>query len=143
MKLKDIITERVKVIAPDASLRDAARLMRDLDVGMIPVCDGERLVGTITDRDIAVRAVAAGRDPNQTLVRDAKTDDVIYCFEDQEVEEAARLMNERQVRRLPVLSREKRLVGIVSLGDLAVRTDQASMAGKTLEGVSEPSHPAR
>lgn len=143
MKLKEIMTANVDVIAPEATLREAARRMKDLDVGMIPVCDGERLIGMISDRDIAIRAVADGCNPDQTNVRGTMTPEVIYCFEDQDIAEAARLMNDRQVRRLPVLNRNKRLVGIVSLGDLAVRTHRDAMAAQALEGVSEPSHPAR
>ena len=138
MKLKDIMTEKVEVIGPDTSLYEAARKMRDLDVGSLPVCDGERLVGMLTDRDLTVRAVAEGRDPKTAPVRDSMTPDIVYCFENQTAADAERIMGEKQIRRLPVLDRDKRLAGIVSLGDLATKTDEAKAVGKTLEKVSEP-----
>jgi CBS domain-containing protein len=116
MQVKDIMTPGVECIRPDDTLQNAARKMRDLDVGPLPVCgDNDRLAGMITDRDIVVRAIADGKDPKATKVREAMTDEIIYCFEDQDVQEAARTMQERQVRRLVVLNRDKRLVGIVSL----------------------------
>jgi CBS domain-containing protein len=138
MKLKDIMTEKVEVAGPDTSLYEAARKMRDLDVGALPVCDGERLVGMLTDRDLTVRAVAEGRDPKTAPVRESMSAELVYCFEDQSMQEAERLMQEKQIRRLPVLTREKQLAGIVSLGDLATKTDEARAVGKTLEKVSEP-----
>jgi CBS domain-containing protein len=138
MKLKDIMTETVEVVAPDTSLYEAARRMRDLDVGALPVCDGDRLVGMLTDRDLTVRAVAEGRDPKSEPVRKSMTPEIAYCFEDQTAAEAEEIMAEKQIRRLPVLNRDKRLVGIVSLGDLATRTHEARAVGKTLEKVSEP-----
>ena len=108
-------------------------------MGPLPVCgDNDRLVGMITDRDITVRAVAEACDPRTTTVQDVMTPDVVYCFDDQDVQEAARLMKEHQVRRLVVLNRDKRLVGIVSLGDLAVETGDERLAGKTVEQVSLP-----
>ncbi len=138
MKLKDLMTENVEVIAPDASLYEAARRMRDLDVGSLPVCDGKRLVGMLTDRDLTVRAVADGRDPKTAPVSESMTPDIAFCFEDQTATEAESLMAEKQIRRLPVLDREKRIVGIVSIGDLATKTSEARALGKTLERVSEP-----
>ena len=138
MKVSEIMTHEVEVAAPDAILEAAARKMRDLDVGMLPICDGERLVGMLTDRDIAIRAVAEGKDPRRSLVRDAMTPDVRYVFEDDDVEEAARIMHEVQVRRLPVLNRQKNLVGIVALGDLAVRNPDEQLSGEVLAGVSTP-----
>jgi CBS domain-containing protein len=112
--------------------------MRSLDVGVLPVCDGDRLVGMLTDRDLTIRAVAEGRDPKITTVEEVMTPEVAYCFEDQDIEEAERVMEKHQIRRLPVLNREKRLVGIVSLGDFATKDDE-TRAGETLERVSEPS----
>jgi CBS domain-containing protein len=109
----------------------------------LPVCDRDRLVGMLTDRDIAVRAVAEGYDPWTDHVKDAMTPDIVYCFEDQDVKEAAQLMKEKQIRRLVVLNRDKRLVGIVSLGDLAVDTGDEKLAGETLEQISEPAAPRR
>jgi CBS domain-containing protein len=123
-------------------LQEAAQMMRDLDVGPLPVCgDNDRLQGIITDRDIVVRAIADGRDPKKVRVQDVMSPNILYCFEDQGVDEAAQLMQGRQVRRLVVLNRDKRLVGIVSLGDLATKTRDKSMSGETLEQVSEPAFP--
>jgi CBS domain-containing protein len=136
------MTRRVEVIRPDSTLQEAAEKMKDLDVGPLPVCEGDRLVGMITDRDITVRGVAEGQDPWTDHVRDVMTKEVIFCFEDQDVAEAARLMKDKQVRRLVVLDRDRRLVGIVSLGDLAVDADE-EVAGNTLEGVSQPAVPNR
>jgi len=117
--------------------------MKSLDVGPLPICDGERLVGMVTDRDITVRATAQGRDPNTTRVRDVMTEEVFYCFEDQEIEDAAEIMERAQIRRLVVLNRDKRLVGIVSLGDLAVETGDEELSGEVVRHVSEPAEPRR
>jgi len=138
MQVKDVMTISVQTIRPDSSLQEAAERMKTLDVGTLPVCENDRLVGMITDRDITVRAVAQGIGGTVGQVRDVMTPDVVYCFEDHEVEEAARLMKEHQIRRLVVLNRDKRLVGIVSLGDLAVETGDEKLAGGTLEEVSLP-----
>ena len=138
MQLKDVMTPEVEVIAPEASLSEAAETMSHLDIGPLPVCEGERLVGMPTDRDITVRAVAAGRDPRTTPVRDVMTPDVVYGFEDQDVEDAARLMEQYQIRRLPVLNRSQQLVGMVALGDLAVHAGARPVAAEVLEQVSEP-----
>lgn len=143
MQLRDLMTRNVEVVRPDSTVAEAAERMRSLDVGPMPVCDGERLVGMLTDRDITVRATADGRDPKNTRVRDVMTDDVVYCFEDQDATEAARIMEQRQIRRLLVLSRDKRLVGIVALGDLATETRDDKMSGEVLERVSTPSEPER
>ena len=113
MQLKDVMTPVVEVIAPEASIYEAAEKMSHLDIGPLPVCDGERVVGMLTDRDITVRAVAAGRDPRMTQVRDIMTLDMVYRFEGQEVQDAVRLMEQYQIRRLPVLNRGKQLVGMV------------------------------
>ena len=136
MQLKDVMTTKVQLSDPSAKLKEAAIFMRDGDFGLLPVGANDRLVGTITDRDIAVRAVAEGKDPNTTTVGDVMSEGIHYCFEDQEVEEAARLMSEAQVRRLPVLNRDKRLVGIVALADLATETPASASAGSALTGVS-------
>jgi CBS domain-containing protein len=143
MQLKDVMTRQVEVISPDASLEEAARKMDQLNVGPLPVCEDERLVGLVTDRDITVRATAAGKDPRTTPVREAMSQDVLYCFEDQDVREAAQIMERQQVRRLPVLDHSKRLVGIVSLGDLATDTRDDRLTGEVLERVSEPAQPDR
>ena len=143
MQLKEIMTRDVEVVHPDATLQEAATKMDQLNVGAIPVCDGDRLVGMLTDRDITVRATAAGRDPKTTRVREAMTAEVVYLFEDQDVPDAARLMEQDQIRRVVILNQDKRLVGIVSLGDLAVDAPGARLAEEVLEGVSEPAEPDR
>jgi len=141
MQVKEIMTKGAECVSPSSTLQEAARKMKTLDVGPLPICDNDRLTGMITDRDITVRAVAEGCDPKTTTVKDVMTPDVVYCFEDQDVREATKLMKEHQIRRLVVLNRDKRLVGIVSLGDLAVDTGDEALAGRTLEQVSEPSRP--
>ena len=143
MELRDIMTRNVEVISGDASLKEAATKMKTIDVGFIPVCDGDRLQGILTDRDITIRATADGRDPTKTKVADVMSTDVAYCLEDQEVDEAVSLMEARQIRRLPVLNLDKHLVGIVSLGDIAVHAGDRDMAGETLEEISQPAAPKR
>ena len=140
MLVRDILTKDPQVVRPDASICDAAKKMKQLDVGMLPVCDGERLIGAVTDRDLAIRAVAEGRDANRTFVHEVMSRDVLYCFEEDNLEQAAIIMEEKQVRRLPVLNRQKRLVGIVSLGDLALRADDEVLVEEVLECVSEVPH---
>ena len=117
--------------------------MRRLNIGPLPVCDGDQLVGMLTDRDITVRAVAEGCDPTTTTVREAMTPDLAYCFADQDIEDAVQTMERYQIRRLPILSRDKRLVGMVSLGDLAVSSGDQWQIGATLKQVSEPAEPRR
>jgi len=143
MKIRDIMTPGVECVRPDDTLQEAAVKMKELDVGPLPVCDRDRIVGMLTDRDITVRAVAEGRDPKATMVREIMTRDVIHCYEDEDVEDAAHLMQERQVRRILVLDRDKRLVGIVSLGDLAAETGDPLRIGEVLQDVSEPAMPRR
>jgi FOG: CBS domain len=138
MKLSEIMTRDVVVMQPDDSLQSAAKKMRDRNIGFLPVCDGEELIGVISDRDITIRALADGMDVNIMLGRDLMTVPAIYCFDDQDVSEAAKIMEENQIRRLVVLSRdEKRLVGVISLGDLA-RSEPAERSGQVLQKVSEP-----
>lgn len=137
MKLSEIMTRDVVVIQPDESLKAAAKKMRDEDIGFLPVCDGEELVGVISDRDITIRALADGMDLDVMLSRDLMTTPPIYCYDDQDVNEVAKIMKEHQIRRLVVLDRaDNRVVGIVSLGDLA-RNEKASFSGKVLQRVSE------
>jgi len=138
MQLKEIMTGNVEVVLPETTLREAADKMRTLDVGPLPVCDGNRLVGMITDRDITVRATAEGLNPDETQVRDIMSDEVVYAFEDQDVREAAQMMRDKQIRRLVVLNRDKQLVGIVALADLAVDTGDVRQSGEVLEKISEP-----
>lgn len=141
MQVREVMTRDVEVIHPDATVEEAAERMEALNIGPLPVCDGQRLVGMITDRDITVRAVAAGVGP-EAKVRDVMTPEVAYAFEDQDVREAQQLMQDQQIRRLPILDRDKRLVGIVALGDLAVDADTHA-AGQTLEQISTPAKPER
>jgi CBS domain-containing protein len=143
MQIKEVMTRDVEVIRPDDSIQEAARKMKDLDVGAIPVCDGERLVGMITDRDITIRATAEGRDPSDTTAQETMTSEIYYCFENQNIEDAALLMMEKQIRRLPILDDNKKLVGIVSLGDVAEDIEDNEIAGATLEEISRPSEPDR
>ena len=141
MRIAEVMTRDVAVIPPHETIRRAAEMMDELNVGSIPVCDGERLVGIITDRDITIRATAAGKNPNQTKVSEAMSEDLRWCMEDDAVEEVVRTMSDAQIRRLPVVDRTKRLVGIVALGDLS--TDRAPGAAEALRNVSEPSEPDR
>lgn len=138
MKVRDIFTRDPEVIRPRSMICEAAQAMRERDIGMLPVCDGQRLVGALTDRDIVVRAVARGYDPLTTVVSEVMTSEVYYCFEDDDVVEAARIMEEKQIRRLPVVNRDKRLVGILSLGDLAVRTHDERLVEEVMEHVCVP-----
>jgi CBS domain-containing protein len=138
MQVKEIMSRDVEVIHPDSVIQEAASKMKSFDVGSLPVSENGRLIGVVTDRDIAIRAVAVGRDPKTTKVSEAMTPELIYCFEDENVKEAAKLMERYQIRRLPILNRDKHLVGIVSLGDLAVETSNEKLSGKVLEEVSEP-----
>lgn len=138
MKLRDVMTPRVEVIRPNATLEDAARKMKSLDVGSLPVCDGERLVGMITDRDITTRATAEGYVPGVTQVHQVMTEDVKWCHDDDDTSVAAEIMAKAQIRRLPIIDRNKRLVGIVSLGDLATESPTQEDAADALEEISEP-----
>jgi len=138
MQVKDTMTRDVQVINPTATLAECATAMGRLDVGSLPVTEHGRLIGVITDRDIAIRSAAKGEDPTVARVRDAMTPEIVACFEDQDVQEAGALMEQNQIRRLPVLNRERELVGIVSLGDLSVRTGNVALSGEVLEHISEP-----
>jgi CBS domain-containing protein len=143
MELRDVMTRDVEVVRAGASLKEAAGKMKSLDVGLLPVCDGDRLQGILTDRDITIRATADGRDPKKTKVTDVMSTDLAYCLEDQEVEEAVSLMEARQIRRIPVVNQDKRLVGIVSLADIAVHVRDRDLSGETLEEISAPAEPRR
>ena len=138
MKLQEIMTKDVEVTRPNDTLQTAAQNMRDRDIGFLPVCDGDRLIGVLTDRDVIVRAIAEGMNPNIMIGRDLVTSPAIYCFDDQSVDEAAKLMHDNQIRRLVVLHRgDKRMVGVISLGDLAVNVDD-KLSGEVLQSISEP-----
>jgi CBS domain-containing protein len=137
MKVREAMTRDVRLVKPDQPISEAAKLMAELDIGALPVEDGDRLVGMITDRDIAVRAVAVGRGPD-TPVREVMSGEIKYCYDDQSVDEVTQNMGELRIRRLPVLSRDKRLVGILSLGDLAIDESARDEAGEALGGISRP-----
>lgn len=137
MLINEIMTHRVEYVGPNDTLQMAARKMRDHDVGPMPVCENQSVIGMVTDRDITVRAVAEGRDPKTTRVRDVMSGELICCFEDQEAEVAGRLMQSQQIRRVLVLNRDKRLVGIVSLADLVVEALNPRDAGEVLQQVSQ------
>lgn len=137
MKVRDAMTRDVRLIRPEQTIRDAAHLMAELDIGCLPVEDNDRMIGMITDRDIAVRGIAEDRGP-QTLVRDVMSQDVKYCYEDQSIDEITQNMADLRVRRLPVVNRQKRLVGILSLGDLAIDEQAQDEAGEALCGISRP-----
>jgi len=137
----DVMTKDVETINPNDSLRDAAERMRTLNVGPLPVCEGDTLMGIITDRDIVVRAVSQGMDPNTTRVSEAMTDEVEYVYEDDDISTVVSKMKEAQVRRILVVNHDKKLVGIIALGDLSEEMNTQE-AGQTLESISEPSQPA-
>jgi CBS domain-containing protein len=142
-RIADVMTRQPRVIQPDATVADAASMMRQLDVGSLPVCDGTRLIGMLTDRDITIRATADGRDPHLTPVREVMSPGVAWANEDDPVEAAARIMREHRIRRLPIVDDRHSLVGVVSLGDLAVDVRDDDLSGETLERVSEKTRPAR
>jgi CBS domain-containing protein len=141
MQVQEIMTPRAKVIDPNTNIAEAARAMRADNIGALPVGENDRLVGMVTDRDIAMRAVAEERPSGNTAVRQVMSEHIYYCFEDDDVEQAAKVMAEHQVHRLPVLNRDKRLVGILALADLA-RSDTGAMK-TALAGISEPTDQPR
>jgi CBS domain-containing protein len=134
MKVQDIMTTNVECIAPDTSIQEAAERMKSLDVGFLPICEKDRLIGTVTDRDIVIRGIAENRN-NQTTARTVMTSDVFYCFENDDVGKCAEHMKERDVRRMLVLDQNKRLVGVVSLGDIS--KSQSDAAAETLKDITE------
>ena len=135
MQVKEVMTENVSVVQPDTQIPQIARKMRDEDIGAMPVVENERLVGIVTDRDIVVRAVAEGQDVRTATAREAMSPRILYCFDDQTVDEVLENMGEQQIRRLPVVDREKRLVGVVSLGDLSQAAKKK--AGEALKEISQ------
>lgn len=139
-KIREVMTRDVEVINPNDTLRDAAEKMRSLNVGPLPVCDGQRVLGMITDRDIVVRAIAVGKDPNSTQVSDVMSSGIEYCFDDDDTENILERMRDKQIRRMIVVDRNKKLVGIVALGDLAGEVSEHKV-GEALEGISEPGSP--
>ena len=141
-QISDVMTRNVRSISPSESLQLAAQTMQELDVGAIPVCDGDRLVGMVTDRDITIRGVAPGRPYDSTPVSEVMSDNVESCFEDESLEDATEKMEIAQIRRLPVLDRDNKLVGVLALGDIAAKSD-ASQAAEALSSISEPAMPAQ
>ena len=137
-QLKELMSRDVKVISPDMTIGEAAKKMRDGDFGMMPVGENDRMIGTISDRDIAIRAVAEGKDGG-TKVRDVMSTGIAWAYEDDSVEQAVTVMSKHQVRRLPVVNRDKRLVGIVALGDFAVESSEIRPAAQALAEISKPS----
>jgi CBS domain-containing protein len=138
MKVADVMTKNVRLISPDQTLREAAHLMSEEGIGVVPVADHDHLVGMVTDRDIAIRGVALGKGPG-AKVKEVMSEQVKYCFEDEDLDHVSKNMASIQMRRLPVMNRDKRLVGIVSLGDLAVTNRARAQAEQALHGVSQPS----
>jgi CBS domain-containing protein len=136
MLIREIMSTPVEWITPDVPLKEAAAKMRDLDVGSLPVAENDRLIGMLTDRDIVIRCIATGKDPGAVPARAAMSGNVYYCQDDQTVHDVAANMGEMQVRRMPVIDRDKRLVGILSLGDVA-KAVQASSSGDALKEISE------
>lgn len=141
-QVAEVMTRGVRSMSPDDTLQFAAQAMEELDVGVIPVCEGERLVGVVTDRDITVRGVAQGLPADSTPIREVMSEDPEVCFEDDSVEDAAQKMQAAQIRRLPVLDEDENLVGILALGDIAAKTDGQDLA-QVLSEISEPAAPAR
>lgn len=145
MQISEIMTRDVETIAPDSSLQQAAEVMEAMGVGSLPVCQGKLLVGAITDRDIVVRGVSAGLSPVDTLVSQCMTPDIAYAFDDEETDEVLERMKVLQIRRLAVLDRDKKLVGIVALGDIATEPRAAALGsvGAAIAEISEPSRPKK
>jgi CBS domain-containing protein len=134
--ISELMTRDVRIVSPDTTLQQAAQLLQELDIGSLPVCNGQRLLGMVTDRDITIRGTAAGLPPQSTPVKDVMTESVAYCLETDSVDDVMRKMGERQLRRMPVIDGERNLVGIVALGDLA--TNRARNTDKVLRKISEP-----
>jgi CBS domain-containing protein len=143
MKIKDIMTQDIECVWPDDTLQEAALKMKEMEIGPLPVCERDKIVGMLTDRDITVRGVARGCDPLSTRVRDVMTREVIHCYDDEDTEAAERLMQRWQVRRVLVVDRDEHLVGILSLGDLAAESGNPQRVGEVLQDISEPSIPTR
>ncbi|WP_422650278.1 CBS domain-containing protein [Cupriavidus sp. H18C1] len=141
--LRDVMTAQPAFLTQDDTIKRAAELMAQLDVGALPVCDGRRLTGMVTDRDITVRCTAAGADPANTKVTQAMTEDVQWCSDDESIDTAREKMAAHQIRRLAVIDKDHHLVGMVSLGDLAVKTGDTGGTGEALQGVSQPAQPSR
>eukprot|EP01121_Diplochlamys_sp_Union-15-3_P010664 TRINITY_DN3014_c0_g1_i2.p1 TRINITY_DN3014_c0_g1~~TRINITY_DN3014_c0_g1_i2.p1 ORF type:complete len:151 (-),score=40.58 TRINITY_DN3014_c0_g1_i2:42-494(-) len=138
-KIKNVMTKNVKLVGPDTTIQEAARKMKESDSGFLPIGKDDKLQGTVTDRDIVIRCIAEGADPKSTTVSKAMSNDIVYCFEDQDLRDAKKIMGEKQIRRLPVLNRDKRLVGVVSLGDLSEDTNVDDAVSKISKDTGKPS----
>lgn len=138
MRVKEVMTPGAECVHSETTIQQAAEKMKKLKVGALPVTENDKLIGMITDRDITVRATSSGSNPQIGNIKDVMTPGVLCCYEDQDVSEALQLMRSKQIRRLPVLDRQDRLVGMVSLGDLATETPDKKQLGQTLEGISRP-----
>jgi CBS domain-containing protein len=141
MKIKELMTDKVRAIGADATVRQAAGEMASIDIGALPVTREGKIVGMITDRDIAVRAVGEGLDPESTPTGKVMTPDVFTVSADEDVTEAARVMRDKQVRRVPVMDKDQRLVGMFSVADLAAKSGDPNLCGEVLKGISEPAAP--
>jgi CBS domain-containing protein len=137
MQVEQIMTSPVEYVRADTPLAQAAELMRDKDIGFLPVCDNDRIVGTLTDRDIVIRAVTEGRDARTTPVREVMTQEVFYCFADEEIERVGSTMQQKEVRRMLILDARKKLAGVISLGDIAKASGNKTLAGATLGQIAD------
>jgi CBS domain-containing protein len=135
MKVREIMTTNVECVSPETGMAELAQKMKTLDVGFLAVCDSDRLIGTVTDRDIVIRGIASGRDMNSITARDVMSHDVYWCLEDDNVKDVASKMRDKEVRRMLILNNEKRLAGVVSLGDISKVEEKES--GKTLKDITE------
>jgi CBS domain-containing protein len=135
MKVSEIMTTNVECVSPSTGMRELAETMRSMDVGFLGVCEGDRLVGTVTDRDIVIRGIAVGCDPATCTTRDIMTKDVVWCYEDDNIKEVAKKMRDKEIRRMLILDRDKSLVGVVSIGDIS--KVEESESGKTLREITE------
>jgi len=131
------MTRTVESIGPETPIAKAAQKMRDHDIGFLPICDNDRLIGTVTDRDITIQSVAQGRDPRLAPVREIMNPQVFYCYQDDEIEKVGAYMREKEVRRMLILNGQKRLVGIISLGDIARASSEKELAGETLGHIAD------
>lgn len=136
MKAKEVMSTNPEYFSPDDTLKKAAEIMRDNDFGFLPIGENDRLIGAVTDRDIVIRAVADGKNPNTTL-REVMTDKIQYCFESDPIEDVAKKMGDLQLRRMVVLNKDKRIAGIISLGDIATKTHNEQLSGQVTTAVSE------
>lgn len=137
MKAKDLMSTNPEILSPETTLKQAAEKMREQNIGFLPIGENDRLIGTITDRDLAIRGVAAGKDPNKTAVRDIMTDEIRYCFENDSAEKVSEIMSSLKIRRLIILNDNKRMVGIISMGDVATKSQDFKLSGKVIAAISE------